>query len=536
MARYIGLKEDEPKEDSERRVAIALRSLPDDWIVLHHVCWQSKRGGRQGDGEADFVVLHPKRGLLVLEVKGGGVEIHDGRWSSINRRGERNDIKNPYEQATASKHALLGWLSEHGLAGRIRIGHAVAFPHMHLLPNVGPSGPPEISFNLSDLESMWKAIDRCFDHWGLNAKLTPNDVSRLVDRLAPTVSVTPSLAGKTAEAEQELLLFTADQVEAFAGLRARRGGLISGGAGTGKTILAVARAQQLAKDGFRTLLVCYNELLGSDLTRRSASPPLLTVGTFHSICLGVAAKARLPVPTQKDSGWWENSAPELLVEACAVTETLFDAIVVDEAQDFSPLWLDALRCLIAKDSDGPFFEFADPLQDLWGRSWTSDPRHPFVYELTRNMRNTRPIAERVAATVASISSDRGVPGPKPIWRVSVGSPRESDIVAAVEQLLDDGLVPGNIVVLCEDSALVSRLRERSIGAYSFGRWGGRGVPVESISRFKGLDAAAVVLALSDASLKSSSHNAQAYVGMSRARSLLIVIGSDQTRNAVNWFQ
>ena len=55
MARYIGLKEDDPKEDSERRVATALRSLPDDWIVLHHVCWQEKRGGRQGDGDEDFV-------------------------------------------------------------------------------------------------------------------------------------------------------------------------------------------------------------------------------------------------------------------------------------------------------------------------------------------------------------------------------------------------------------------------------------------------------------------------------------------------
>lgn len=88
MARYIGLGQDEPSEDSEHRVATALRRLPDDWIIFHHVSWQSRRSGRQGDGEADFVVLHPKRGLLVLEVKGGGIEIHDGRWSTIDRRGD----------------------------------------------------------------------------------------------------------------------------------------------------------------------------------------------------------------------------------------------------------------------------------------------------------------------------------------------------------------------------------------------------------------------------------------------------------------
>jgi hypothetical protein len=406
MARYIGLGQDEPSEDSEHRVATALQALPDDWTILHHVSWQSQRGRRQGDGEADFVLLHPKRGLLVLEVKGGGIEIHDGRWSTIDRRGDRHEIKNPYEQATDSKHALLGWLKDHGLANRVRIGHAVAFPHMATLPNVGPAGPAAISFTKPDLDNIAATIDRCFAHWALEAKLAVHDVTKLIGLLAPTLSITPNLAGKTAEAEQDLLLFTAEQVEAFAGLRASRGGLIVGGAGTGKTILAIARAQQLATDGFRTLLVCYNELLGADLARRTAAPPALTAGTFHSICLAEAAKAHLPVPGPKDATWWEQQAPELLVEACATTETTFDAVVVDEAQDFSPLWLDALRCLIATDKDAPFFEFADPRQDIWAREWTTDPRHPFVYELTRNMRNTRPIAERVAATIAMACKDR----------------------------------------------------------------------------------------------------------------------------------
>ncbi|MDF2995117.1 MAG: hypothetical protein K0R27_754 [Xanthobacteraceae bacterium] len=532
MARYIGLGEDEPSEDSERRVAVALQALPDEWVVLHHVSWQSKRGGRQGDGEADFVVLHPKRGLLVLEVKGGGIEIHDGRWSTIDRRGNRHDIKNPYEQATASKHALLGWLKEQGLGGRIRIGHAVAFPHMTVLPNVGPAGPAAISFVKTQLESIIASIDGCFEHWGLEAKLSNKDVLKLIGLLAPTVSITPNLAGRTAEAEQDLLLFTAEQVEAFAGLRASRGGLILGGAGTGKTILAIARAQQLAQDGFRTLLVCYNELLGDHLARRTAAPPTLTAGTFHALCLTQAAKARLPVPAQKDVTWWERQAPELLIEACAANATLFDAIVVDEAQDFSPLWLDALRCLIATDRDAPFFEFADLRQDIWSRDWSSDPRHPFVYELTRNMRNTRPIAERVAAAVATTCRDRGVAGPLPIWRNTDGLPRESDVIASVEGLLDEGLTPADLVVLCEDAGLAARLRERSIGAYSFGRWGSRGIPVESVSRFKGLDAAAVVLALTED--RGSAHHAQAYVGLSRARSLLVVIGSEETRKAVNW--
>jgi ATP-dependent exoDNAse (exonuclease V) alpha subunit len=60
------------------------------------------------------------------------------------------------------------------------------------------------------------------------------------------------------------------------------------------------------------------------------------------------------------------------------------------------------------------------------------------------------------------------------------------------------------------------------------------VPVESISRFKGLDAAAVVLVLAEN--KGPPNQAQAYVGMSRARSVLVVVGSEGTRRAVNWAQ
>ncbi|WP_122879286.1 nuclease-related domain-containing protein [Burkholderia pseudomallei] len=110
MAKYIGLGTDDPVEDSEKRVAAALQRLSDDWTVLHHVSWQSKRGGRQGDGEADFVLVHPRKGILVLEVKGGGIEIETGRWFTTDRNGRRFAIKNPFEQAVASKHALVGWL------------------------------------------------------------------------------------------------------------------------------------------------------------------------------------------------------------------------------------------------------------------------------------------------------------------------------------------------------------------------------------------------------------------------------------------
>jgi len=532
MAEYIGLGADDPTEDSERKVAAAFRRLPNGWVVLHHISWQSKRGGRQGDGEADFIVFHPKKGMIVVEVKGGGIEIDRGRWISTDRFGGRHEIKNPFEQATTSKHALIGWLAERGLDSRIRVGHAVAFPHMDTLPYLGPAGQKAIALTKPDLATVDQAITRCLAHWSLDGSLSAKDVQKTVEMLAPTISAAPTLSSASADAEANLVIFTAEQIEAFSRLRSHRGGLVTGGAGTGKTVLAVARAQQLAKDGFRTLLVCYNELLGSELTKRLSDSPNIKACTFHSLCLHEARRARLPIPASKPPVWWENDAPNLLVDACSLNETTYDAIVVDEGQDFSPVWLDALRCLTKGSADPPFFVFADPLQDIWKRDWDRTGDYAFTWQLSRNMRNTQPIALRVASAVGTTCDGRGIPGPAPIWKTCDGPAKEKDVVAAVEHLLDEGFGPTNLVVLCGPVALASRLRERSIGAFSFGTWGSRGIPVETINRFKGLESQAIVFVI-DGSPGSDDPTA-AYVGMSRARSILVVVGSDTAQPGLNW--
>nr|WP_255602412.1 NERD domain-containing protein/DEAD/DEAH box helicase [Polymorphobacter megasporae] len=500
--------------------------------MLHHVSWQSRRGGRQGDGEADFVVLHPRRGLVVIEVKGGGIEVDHGRWMTTDRFGKRHGIRNPFEQATSSKHALVAWLKEHGVGPHIRVGHAVVFPHMVDVPSLGPAAHARITISKADLVDIDAAIERCLTHWSLEANLEPRELERVIGLLAPTVSAPPTLSSASGDAEANLVVFTAEQMEVFSRLRAQRGGLMIGGAGTGKTVLAIARAQQLAKDGFRTLLVCYNELLGAELSGRISRGPGLAAGTFHALCLQEARRAGMVVSNKRDQAWWEDEAPSLLIDACSRNETIYDAIVVDEGQDFSPIWLDALRCVTRGVEEAPFFVFADPLQDLWRRGWDLNADYPFVWQLTRNMRNTLPIARRVAAILGGDSQGRGVPGPDPIWRSTDGPARERDVVDAVEKLLDEGFGPKSLVVLCGSARLAERLRERSIGPFSFGPWGSRGIPVETVSRFKGLESQAIVLVLDGPS--AADGLTSAYVGMSRARSVLVVVGDPGDRTPLRW--
>lgn len=533
MATYYGLGADEPLEDSERRVASSLKQLPAEYIVLHHVSWQSRRNGRQGDGEADFIIIHPQRGIVVLEVKGGGVEIENGRWASIDRFGKKNSIKNPYEQALASKYALLEWLERDALVSNIRVGHAVAFPHMQTLPHLGLTAPEAITWSQENLKNPLHCVERVSSHWQLKSNLATQDLSKLVRLLAPTVSMRRSLASKSAAAEDDLLEFTAGQVEAFSRLRAARGGLVIGTAGTGKTVLAIARAHKLSIDGFRTLLVCYNELLGASLSERFARQDNLTASTYHSLCFREAAKAGLPIPQNPTQAWWDNDAADLLIEACAINESEFDAIIIDEGQDFSPKWIESLRCLVSSRPDAPFFLFADPHQEMWKRDWAKDSSWPFVYELRDNLRNTIPIAQRVAAVLDLEWPTRGVTGPEPAWRDIQNTSRpETDVVSALERLIDDGFGPQNLVVLCASAAAATRLREEIVGSYSLGKWGGNGIAVETIARFKGMESEAIVVLLDDSG--QPNELTSAYVGISRARSVLTVVGSGRHQKGLKW--
>src|SRR6266571_5021247 len=98
MARMIPPVPVAGSPDSEIATFIALAGLEDSWTVLQSVRWQAVRGRRQGDGEADFVLLHPRHGLIVLEVKGGGIHVEHGVWFTTNRLGVTESIKSPFEQ------------------------------------------------------------------------------------------------------------------------------------------------------------------------------------------------------------------------------------------------------------------------------------------------------------------------------------------------------------------------------------------------------------------------------------------------------
>lgn len=88
-------------DESEKRVFASLAKLSDDWIVIHDLRFVVPAIGAKParDGQADFVLLHPARGLLVLEAKGGGYEVQDGQWFTFPAGKKTLMARSPFSQA-----------------------------------------------------------------------------------------------------------------------------------------------------------------------------------------------------------------------------------------------------------------------------------------------------------------------------------------------------------------------------------------------------------------------------------------------------
>src|SRR5690606_38675242 len=112
--------------------------------------------------------------------------------------------------------------------------------------------------------------------------------------------------------------------------------LIQGGAGTGKTVLAIEEAVRAARTGRRTLLTCHGRALAAHFQRELSNVEGLTVSSFHALCGRMARQAGIAVSSgTSEQNLYESKLPEALYQAMEIRPDLkWDTIVVDEGQDF----------------------------------------------------------------------------------------------------------------------------------------------------------------------------------------------------------
>ena len=393
------------KSEAEVDLFNALKKqLSEGYTVFHSVAWllPAYNNKPPHDGESDFVILHPEKGLLTIEVKGGLINynpVSSSPWSTTPRNStSRKPIKDPFMQAKDNKHSLRRKvLSLPEWNNRLfRDGHAVAFPDGSI-PSfpARPDVDPAIVIGKLDLETIELKIEQIYDFWqGNNKSFTGFDkkaVRLITDMLGIRWEMhIPKLGEKLVKELDHMIRLTDEQFELLNALNHHRRAAIAGPAGSGKTVMAIRKARRLAEEGMQTLLVCFNTSLCAHLRYLIPAHQNLLIYSFHELCGKMAPGVSQNNISQDE--FYKKVLPEALLHIAGdlSEEKRFDAILVDEGQDFEPDWLLALRFLLRERNKSIFYVFFDDNQNIYNCDVSGlDVGEPFL--LTRNCRNTRQV-------------------------------------------------------------------------------------------------------------------------------------------------
>lgn len=349
MAQWLLFRPKGACEPTERHVAEVLGKLPDTWIIRWGFLYD-RGGDGAGEHEGDFLVCGPSGHVLVLEVKGRRARnfVVTGRWEG-EEAGEK-----PWHQL----HEQWNWARRRlETVSRGReipfVQRALALPFIHFVPGDRFLGEVPRDHVLGAGE-----LARFTAWWEKNVTPTrlyeSTEDARAMFLEAFAEGLRPRALRAFLQETERMFAQSGEKSRQLLGLLGENPRLlVRGGAGSGKTLLALEQARRHAAAGRRTLLLCYNLALAAHL-RAEASRLVpadlpLTVLSWEELTgrlLALAGFSHEP-PTGKEARleYYEITVPGYLLEILAASppEPWFDALVVDEAQDHDTAFPAALR-------------------------------------------------------------------------------------------------------------------------------------------------------------------------------------------------
>ena len=518
--------------------------LDDAFVVFYSRPWLGlEPDGEEIDGECDFIVAHAELGMLTLEVKGGAIayDPRADRWTSRDRWQVTHNIKNPVHQARTAKHQLLRKLkaSPHWRARRVRARHGVVLPHSSTLTgDLGADMPQGVICFAETFEGRFREwlLERLGDAPpGRGPKgLGPDGLQALESILARPFQLRTPLGTLLSQDDATLQVLTQQQFHILRAIEAVPRAAISGAAGTGKTVLAMEEAKRCARQGARTLFICYNAGLAVDVRHRLKDAPPVAVMTFHELCVSLTARAGLSPPAgTPERQLWDELWPELLMQAYErLDDERYDAVIVDEGQDFLPLWWTAVQAGLDSDGPGLLRIFYDNNQRVYASANDLPEEVSLIpIRLTLNLRNTRRIHELVKQHYTGHEVDAVGPEGVEVHWIEINQPEElralvSDCVARLCSL--EHVAPEDLAVLAASENTIEKVApHRRLGGFPTVRYGAHSegrVIVDTVRRFKGLECPVVVIA---ATSETAISEELSYVALSRARTHLVIVGSPE---------
>lgn len=529
------------RSNAERKVFHALKDLlPDTYLVFYSVPMyrEIRSHGGLSDGEVDFLIAHPEHGIIVMEVKGGGIlhETETQQWFSVDFSGERHEIRDPFEQAKRYKYLLRDDLRTCPFTRKFKyaLAHAVWFPDIELTERkLGLSIQiNKIVLDASALDAAAIAIQKLFQNTlGESGESAPGSagLNAVIEYLSPHWEFTSTLSAQIRDENREISRATKGQYRVLSLLGRMPRALIAGGAGSGKTLLALEKVHRIAASGGKVLLLCFNKRLAGHLQRHTTQDGVETYhfhGFCTQLCRQVGHSVPSPDPHSAPSAFFEHILPDALLDALGETEQRYDAVVVDEGQDFLSSWWLPIQELLSDPVNGVFYIFFDDNQSIYA----SNQEFPFsapLFMLSENCRNTQLVHEEVCRYYKGQDDVKCLgPDGRPVEVFTCES-----LLPTLQKILkrlihQEGLAPSDIVVLSP----VGQQRSVIPEGYTIGNlklsWGETAsqqtVCCSTIHGYKGLESPVVILCELEKAY-AGKRDELLYVGMSRARNHLVVV-------------
>lgn len=532
--------EERAQEHAERKVFDRLKELSDRYDIFYSKRFVTDGLGKKAEFEVDFIVAIPEKALVCIEVKGGKIH-YDGARDVWSQNGSRMS-KRPDGQATAASHALAKALKQS--LGQMALGWALCFPDCQV--QHGSQFPSSVaSAQVIDEQSLLYVDQALADLFAFTQKQQSHrqgarrwEYDRFKKSLLRDLGFVSLVGTRIKRAQQQFVMLEASQIELFESVASNRHILVSGPAGSGKTMLAKTAAQDLVNDGKRVLLMCFNRTLANKLRYEfERNEELIEVTTFHSLARTVISAFdpdwwKVHGKTSGDD-FWELDVPAKLEECLPYYQERYDALIVDEGQDFKEFWYELIFKLIPRN--GRRLIFLDEMQNIFGHYTGMPDVEAFSrFSLRKNCRNSKSIvrylSELVGQEIPAFDNS-----PEGAEVIEMSFPSQSGQFTFLDREIKEltkhqGIDPTQVLILLNSTKADSCLAGKSkIGGQTLesldnkGRLNRGTVHYTSIKTFKGLESD-VIFVLDANRIDEALRLKSIYTQVSRARHKLYLLG------------
>ena len=451
---------------SEKIVYKALMDqLPNTYTVFYSVQWVDKENGSKKESECDFLIFNEQEGFLTCEVKGGrGYKKVDDCFVLIEDDGDRILRRSPMAQSEESSRYFFNLYSkEYNDRFNGTYGSVSLFPFYNVDdPVLLDHRTKDVVFDYRDMNNLLKRIKKAFSFYratnnicGSLTKAQRDNFKNLINRRIAVQAAAGAII-ETKELELANLNRIQDNFVFF--LKNHSQTFITGGAGTGKTWIAFKFAKQAGLQGKRVLVTTLNKQLTKMFEQLLAGYNNIKVNSFEDL-------------VRSDGIEYSDNPVSLLSQYQFVQPSLYDAIIVDEAQDF-----DRNQAIIIskhlKDRDSSEIRvFFDNTQNIMNRDFKDGfpiTLPPFV--LRENLRNTASIHEW-ATDRTELGRDvitNQIVGPVPVsYSFLKDFEARQYIETEINHLVLEDSVPLSSIVILTDHECYQRLVTNKISSWNY---------------------------------------------------------------------